>query len=37
VACNITPGTCSTVPNGQDPANECAGTSTCNGAGGCTP
>lgn len=28
-------GTCSNIPSGQDPANECAGTQTCNGSGAC--
>ena len=28
---------CANIPPGTDPANECAGASTCNGAGGCTP
>jgi hypothetical protein len=37
-ACNVTglAGTCSSVPNGQDPSNECVGTTTCDGAGACT-
>ena len=37
-ACNITgsTGTCTNIPNGQDPGNECIGNATCNGAGGCT-
>jgi hypothetical protein len=30
-------GTCTPIPDGQDPDNECAGTSVCNGAGGCRP
>jgi len=30
-------GTCGNVANGTDPDNECAGVSTCNGAGACTP
>jgi len=29
-------GTCTVIPNGQDPDNECSGATTCNGAGGCT-
>jgi hypothetical protein len=38
-ACNLTGsvGSCANIPNGLDPANECAGTSTCNGAGSCSP
>ncbi|MBI4951647.1 MAG: lamin tail domain-containing protein [Myxococcales bacterium] len=28
-------GTCSPIPDGTDPANECAGNDTCNGAGQC--
>jgi hypothetical protein len=28
-------GTCGNIAAGADPDNECAGTSTCNGAGGC--
>jgi hypothetical protein len=37
-ACNLAGnlGTCSNIPNGADPANECAGASTCNGSGSCT-
>ena len=37
-ACNVagSVGTCSNVANGQDPASECAGSTTCNGAGACT-
>lgn len=37
-ACNIagSPGTCTKVANGQDPANECSGVTSCNGAGVCT-
>ena len=36
-ACNLgTPGMCSSVANGQDPANECAGVTSCNGSGQCT-
>jgi hypothetical protein len=37
-ACNVSgkAGTCSPIPYGADPANECPGTKTCNGAGGCT-
>lgn len=36
-ACNVAGslGTCANIPNGQDPANECAGTLVCNGAGAC--
>ncbi|MEZ4306625.1 MAG: hypothetical protein R3F14_01050 [Polyangiaceae bacterium] len=33
VAGNV--GTCSYVPTGQDPANECMGAQVCNGAGQC--
>lgn len=29
-------GTCSPIANGVDPADECPGQKTCNGAGGCT-
>jgi len=37
MACNIAGslGTCSNVPSGTDPANECAGVSNCNGSGAC--
>jgi len=37
-ACNLTgsEGTCTYIPYGEDPDNECAGCLTCNGAGGCT-
>ncbi len=37
-ACNVagSVGTCTNVPNGQDPAFECAGGQVCNGAGACT-
>jgi hypothetical protein len=37
-ACNVTGsvGTCTNVPAGTDPANECAGATTCNGAGLCS-
>ncbi len=37
IACNVagTLGTCSPVPAGQDPANECAGAVNCNGNGAC--
>jgi hypothetical protein len=28
-------GTCSFIPDGQDPDNECPGNNVCNGAGGC--
>jgi hypothetical protein len=37
-ACNLagSVGACANIPNSQDPANECAGAFTCNGAGGCT-
>ncbi|MBK8252714.1 MAG: hypothetical protein IPK82_08605 [Polyangiaceae bacterium] len=37
-ACNITGslGTCSNVPNGQDPSSECPGGTSCNGAAACT-
>ncbi len=36
-ACNIgaTSGTCSNIATGLDPANECAGTYSCNGTGTC--
>ena len=35
--CDLSPnvGTCSFIPNGQDPDNECPGNNDCNGAGGC--
>ncbi len=38
-ACNLTGsvGSCAFIPGGADPANECAGTAVCNGAGVCTP
>lgn len=38
-ACNVagSVGTCSNIVAGADPANECAGPATCNGAGACTP
>lgn len=37
-ACNVAGslGACTEVPNNQDPANECAGATTCDGAGACT-
>ncbi len=37
-ACNVAGslGTCSNIMNGQDPSNDCAGATTCNGAGACT-
>ncbi|MEZ4297276.1 MAG: hypothetical protein R3B70_20095, partial [Polyangiaceae bacterium] len=37
-ACNLagSQGTCTNIPNGQDPANECIGVTTCDGAGACT-
>jgi hypothetical protein len=37
VACNLAgmEGSCSNIPVGQDPANECAGTSVCNGQAAC--
>jgi hypothetical protein len=37
-ACNLPGyyGSCSPIPNGQDPADECPGQKTCNGASGCT-
>jgi hypothetical protein len=37
-SCNLggTVGTCTSIPNGQDPANECSGTTSCNGSGACT-
>lgn len=36
-ACNIpgSVGTCTAIPAGQDPFNECPGAQTCNGAGAC--
>jgi hypothetical protein len=36
-ACNLsgTIGVCTNIPSGQDPANECAGTASCNGACAC--
>ena len=35
-SCNAgTPGTCGVLPAGTDPANECAGDTTCDGAGAC--
>lgn len=36
-ACNIagSVGTCSNIPSGTDPGNECSGTLNCNGAGAC--
>jgi hypothetical protein len=36
-ACNVAgmAGTCSNIPAGTDPANECAGAATCNGMGVC--
>ena len=36
-ACNLAGsiGTCANISSGQDPSNECAGTTTCNGAGAC--
>ena len=36
-ACNLAGslGTCSNIPNGQDPANECAGAKFCTGMGTC--
>jgi hypothetical protein len=35
-ACNLTnPGTCTNLPNGADPINECSGPRACNGAGAC--
>ncbi|MEZ4300844.1 MAG: hypothetical protein R3B70_38275 [Polyangiaceae bacterium] len=36
-ACDLagTVGTCTPVPSGQDPDNECMGTQVCNGAGQC--
>jgi hypothetical protein len=38
-ACNLagSVGTCGNIPAGQDPANECAGSTNCNGAGACGP
>ena len=38
LACNVSgaQGTCSPIPFGQDPASECSGPKTCNGAGGST-
>ncbi|MDD2696794.1 MAG: PA14 domain-containing protein [Candidatus Pacebacteria bacterium] len=38
VKCNLTGavGTCSYIPSGQDPDNECAGNTVCNGSGACT-
>ena len=33
----IADGTCADIPSGTDPDDECAGTQTCNGAGGCMP
>jgi len=37
-ACNLagSPGTCTPVANGQDPAGECSGVTSCDGAGMCT-
>ncbi len=37
-ACNVAGslGTCTNIPSGTDPANECSGTANCNGAGACT-
>jgi hypothetical protein len=37
MACNLagSVGTCTNIPNGQDPANECAGATTCNGSAAC--
>ena len=37
-SCNLagTVGMCTNIANGQDPGNECAGVTTCNGAGACT-
>ena len=37
-ACNVagSTGTCTSIPNGQDPANECPGNTSCNGANACT-
>ncbi|MFO0619259.1 MAG: hypothetical protein U0414_42115 [Polyangiaceae bacterium] len=29
-------GTCAPIASGKDPSNECAGSATCNGMGGCT-
>ncbi len=36
-ACNVagSTGTCSSIANGQDPASECSGAVSCNGAGAC--
>lgn len=38
-ACNLpgSVGSCAAIPAGSDPAKECPGDSTCNGAGACTP
>ncbi len=37
-SCNVAgnAGTCSNIPNGTDPANECAGALSCDGNGACT-
>jgi hypothetical protein len=37
VACNLSAkhGTCSPIPNNADPASECPGNNSCNGAGAC--
>jgi hypothetical protein len=37
MACNLagSQGTCSNVPDNTDPANECVGATSCNGAGAC--
>ena len=29
-------GTCGPITSGKDPSNECAGSATCNGSGGCS-
>ncbi len=36
-ACNVAGniGTCTSIPNGADPANECPGSTNCNGAAAC--
>ena len=34
-SCAMTPGSCTNIPAGQDPDNECPGSATCNGTGAC--